>query len=98
MQLDRIHRLSGIAAVTLSLIAFVTVLTGFWQKPQADEGTGAHIFQLAIVLAAPTLLVSIATTDWKRPRAAAPLFIAGTALALAFGALYYLEHFFWVRG
>ena len=98
MRLDRIHRLSGVAAVLLSLIALVTVLTGFWQHPQADEGTAAHIFQLSVLLAAPALLIHFATTDWKRPRAARPLLIAGTTLIFAFGTLYYLEHVFWAHG
>jgi len=96
MAIERVHRVSGIAVVALSVIALLTVLTGYMQQPQADEGTGAHIFQLSVVLVAPMILLFVATADWKRGwRSARPLVIAAVALALAFGALYYLEHVRW---
>jgi hypothetical protein len=89
-----VHHASGVLFIVLSLVALLTVISGFFQPPQTDEGTGAHIFQLAIVLSAPALLVLLATGDWKRPgRIARLLAIPFAALALAFGALYYLEHF-----
>jgi hypothetical protein len=75
-------------------VALLTVLSGYLQPPQRDEGWGAHIFQLTIVLLAPTLVFFLATADWKQPvRSARPLALPAAALVLAFGALFYLEHY-----
>ena len=91
---EQINRVSGKILIALSLIALLTVLSGYFQAPQPDEGAGAHIFQLSIVLLAPVFLLFLATVDWTRPsRNAKPLAFSGSALVLAFGALYYLEHF-----
>jgi len=96
MHVQQINRLSGRAVTVLSLIALLTVLTGYLQAPQADEGTGAHIFQLAVVAVVPAILLFLATADWRRPRQSArPLALPAAALALAFAALYYLEHYWW---
>jgi len=41
----------------------------------------------------PTILLFLATADWRRPlRSARPLAFSAAALVPAFGALYYLEH------
>ncbi len=93
---QRINQICGRVLIAISLIALLTVLTGYAQQPQPDEGTGAHIFQLAVMAVLPTGLLFFATADWRRPRhSAKPLGIAGTALILAFAALYYLEHVWW---
>ncbi len=100
---QRIHRASGIGLIVLSLIALLTVLSALRvsldpfsihpQPPLPDEGTQAHIFQLAIVALAPTILLYLATADWRRPgRSARPLALSAVAVALAFGVLYYFEH------
>jgi len=100
---QRTHRICGVAMTALSLTALLTVLSGLRvsfdpfsihpQPPRPDEGTQAHLFQLAIVALAPTILLYLATADWKRPlRGARPLAISAAAVILAFGALYYLEH------
>jgi heme/copper-type cytochrome/quinol oxidase subunit 4 len=90
----QINRISLRISTVLSVIAFLTVLTGYLQPPQPDEGTGAHIFQIAIVLLVPTLLLFLATADWKKPlRSVRPLAVPAAALVLAFTALYYLEHY-----
>jgi hypothetical protein len=100
---QRINRVAGIGLIVLSLTALLTVLNGYrisfhpfalsTAPPQPDEGTGAHIFQLSIVALAPTILLFLATLDWRRPlRSARPLAFSAAAVVLAFGALYYLEH------
>ena len=95
---EQINRLSGKGLIVLSLIALVTVLTGYFQPPQPDEGTAAHIFQLSIVALIPTIMLFLATADWKQPsRSARPLAVAGVALVIAFAALYYLEHYYYHR-
>lgn len=82
------------AILFLSCLALLSVLSGYTQPPQTDEGTGAHIFQLSIVLLAPTIFLFLVTADWSRPlRAVRPLALSTVALFLAFGALYYLEHY-----
>ncbi len=92
MRGHRINSLSGRLVFALALVALLTVLTGYFQPAQADEGAGAHIFQITIVLLAPVLLLFLLTMDWKRPlRGARPLAVPATMLVLAFGALYYLE-------
>lgn len=91
---QRINRVSARAILILSLTALLTVLIGYAQPPQPDEGSLAHIFQIAIVALVPMLLLFAGTADWKQPRQSArPLAFPVAALVLAFGALYYLEHF-----
>jgi hypothetical protein len=90
----QINRISLRISIVLSVIAFLTVLTGYLQPPQPDEGAGAHIFQIAIVLLVPTFLLFLATADWKKPlQSVRPLAVPAVALVLAFTALYYLEHY-----
>ena len=94
MTRQSIHRATTFGVVGLSALAFLTVLTGFLQPPQPDEGAGAHIFQLTVMVFVPVILLFLATADWTRPRhSARPLLISGTMLILAFGALYCLEHY-----
>jgi uncharacterized YccA/Bax inhibitor family protein len=93
MHARQINRVSGRVILVLSLVALLTVLIGYTQPPLPDEGTGAHIFQLSIVVLAPMLLLFLATADWRRPsQSVRPLALPAAALVLAFGALYYLEH------
>lgn len=90
----RINRVSGKIIIALSFVALLTVLTGFAYPPQPDEGAAAHIFQITIVALVPMILLFLVTADWRQPlRSARPLTIPGFALVLAFGALYYLEHY-----
>jgi hypothetical protein len=98
----KIHLASRAAMVGLALVALVTVLWGYTMPrgtpAPRDEGTGAHLFQLAVVLLLPAGLVYLGTANWKEPRrAVAPLAVAGSVLLLAFAALYYLEHS-WLSG
>jgi ABC-type uncharacterized transport system permease subunit len=94
MREQQINRMSSRVIIILSLAALLAVLTGYNQPPQPDEGTGAHIFQLSIAAVVPLLLVFIATADWKQPlRSVRPLVFPTAALVLAFGSLYYLEHY-----
>jgi Na+/H+ antiporter NhaD/arsenite permease-like protein len=91
-----INRVSGKAALLLSLIALFAVLSGYLQAPQPDEGSAAHIFQLSIALLAAAILLFFVTADWTRPRRALrPLAFPTAVAALAFAALYYLEHYFY---
>ncbi len=94
MQAQLIHRASRWAILALSFIALFMVMTGYFQPPQTDEGSAAHIFQIAIVLLVPTFLLFLATADWRQPwRSARPLALPASVLVVAFAALYYLEHF-----
>ena len=91
---EQINRVSSKTLIVLSLIALITVLSGYTQPPQPDEGTTAHIFQLSIVALGPMALLFFATANWNRPmRRVRPLVFPAAALLLAFGALYYLEHY-----
>jgi hypothetical protein len=90
----RINRASGLLLIALSLTALLAVLGGFTQPPQPDEGVGAHIFQLSIIALVPTILSFLVTANWKqRWGSARPLAFSTVALVLAFGALFYLEHY-----
>jgi hypothetical protein len=94
MRGQQINRISGRVLIILSLIALLAVLSGYMQPPQTDEGAAAHIFQLSIVLLVPMILLFLTTSDWKQPfRSARPLAFSAATLVLAFGALYYLEHY-----
>ena len=96
MHNTQINRASSKALIALSLLALLTVLTGFLQRPQADEGTAAHIFQLSVVLALAVAVPFLVTLDWRQPRRSArALALPATAMFLAFVLLYYLEHFYY---
>ena len=91
---QQINRVSGRVILVLSLAALLTVLIGYTQPPQPDEGALAHIFQLTIVVVVLMILLFLATADWRQPfKSARPLALPAAALVLAFGALYYLEHY-----
>jgi len=96
MTTHQINRLSTKVIFVLSVLALLTVLSGYThppQTPEQDEGAAAHIFQLSIAAVALAILVFLVTADWKqRLRAVRPLAFPAAALTLAFGALYYLEH------
>jgi len=92
----QLNRLSGFGVVLLSVTALVVVLSGYTMRPLADEGTGAHIFQLSIVALVPVALVHVATADWTRPvRSVRALALAAVVTTLAFAALYYLERVYY---
>jgi len=90
----KINRVSARIILVLSITALLAVLSGYAQPPQADEGAAAHIFQLSIVTLIPVFVLFLSTADWRQPsRSARFLALPGTALVLAFGALYCLEHY-----
>jgi hypothetical protein len=94
MREKQINRVSGRVLIVLSVTALLAVLSGYIQPPQPDEGTAAHIFQLSIVALVPTILLFLATADWKQPlRKARTLAFPAAALLAAFAAPYYLEHY-----
>ncbi len=101
MRAGQVNRISRGLMVALSLLALLTVLSGYLQPPHPpdpDEGTAAHIFQLSIVALVPMIVVFLATADWSRPwQSVRPLAISAVALILAFGGLYYLEHYYFFR-
>jgi hypothetical protein len=91
---ERINLISGRVVTCLAVLALITVIGGYFSAPETDEGIGAHIFQLLILLIAPMILLFIFTADWKKPlRSMRMLGLPGAALALAFAALYFLEHY-----
>ena len=100
MVTQQINGLSAKVIIVLSVLALLTVLSGYThppQPPEPDEGAAAHIFQLSIVGGALSTLLFLATADWKQPlRSVRPLTFPAAALVVAFGALYYLEHFRYV--
>jgi heme/copper-type cytochrome/quinol oxidase subunit 4 len=98
MRTQDLNSVSRKVLVVLSLIALLTVVSGYFQAPQPDEGAAAHIFQLAVVALAPTILLFLATADWKkRARNVRVLAFTGVTMSLAFGALYYMEHYFYME-
>ena len=96
---QRLNRISVKSLIVLAVIALLSVLSGYFQPPQADEGMAAHVFQCSVVAFVGMLLVFVATTDWKRPlRSARALVIPMAVLICSFTALFYLEHYFYVAG
>jgi hypothetical protein len=97
MTTRQINRISTAGLVVLSLVALLDVLLlGYARPPLADEGAGAHIFQLAVVLMAPIGLVFLATADWTAPgRAVRRLIVPAVLTMAAFAALFYLEHYYY---
>jgi len=98
VQSDLVNRVSSIAIVGLSLTALLVVLWGYSQPPLPDEGMGAHIFQLSIAALLPMTFLFLITADWRQPRRSArPLALTAAATVLAFAALYYLEHVYYLE-
>jgi len=96
MRGEQLNRVSRKVIIGLSVLTLLTVVSGYFQALQLDEGIAAHIFQLSIVALVPTILLFLATADWKQPlRSARPLAVPAAALVLAFAALYYLEHYYY---
>jgi len=96
-----INRVSNFAIHGLSLFAMCLVVGAtvlakmgrFNPAAETDEGTAAHLFQLAIALLVPAGLVFLLSADWRKPvRVALRLVAPAIALAIAFGTLYYMEH------
>jgi hypothetical protein len=96
MHSEKLNLFSARVVLVFSMIALVTVLSGYIQPRHpapVDEGAGAHIFQMSIVLTSGGLLLFLFTADWKQPwRHARRLALPGVALVAAFSALYLLEH------
>ncbi len=63
---QQVNRVSRKVLIILSLTALLAVLSGYAQPVQTDEGTAAHIFQLSIVALVPTILLFLATADWRQ--------------------------------
>lgn len=90
----QINNVSAKVILLLSSVALLTVLSGYTQPPQTDEGTAAHIFQLSILAMGPAIMVFLATADRRHPlRGTRQLVLPAAALTAAFAAMYYLEHF-----
>ena len=90
---QRLRFVSSIAVISLSLVALLTVASGYVRPPQPNDAR-EYIFQLSIVALLPMMLVFLATADWRQPvRSARPLAFAVAASAVAFVGLYVLEHY-----
>ncbi len=101
MNNETVNRISGQIMLGLSLFAMFlvvgaavfTIVGRLDPSPNGDEGTAAHVFQLAIVLLVPVGLVFLATADWHRPlKVGKRLAVSAVALVVVFSTLYYLEH------
>jgi hypothetical protein len=104
MSIDFINRTSSVAFTVLCVTAFGTVfqavvrglIAGHVPPPEADEGTAAHIFQLAVVGAVGVGLILVATTDWRHPwRGIRPILLPGVALVLAVAIVFYFENIYY---
>jgi len=64
-------------------------------SPDGDEGTLAHLFQIAILLLLPSGIAFIFTADWRRPKKVAKnLILPAVAVVVAFSVLYYMEYMY----
>ena len=92
-QHDGMYRLFSGLVLFLSAVLLADVASGFLgprQPPTADEGTQAHIFQIAIALMFPIWLAALVTT--RSVRAAWPLAVGAASVIVSFAAVYALEH------
>jgi len=90
------HIILGLSLFAMFLVGGATIFTmlgGFNPSPNGDEGTAAHLFQLAIGLLLPTGLTFLVTADWQEPlKVTKRLVLPAVALVVAFSTLYYMEH------
>ena len=87
------NRVASALVLVLSAVILGDVaggLLGPRQPPTADEGTQAHIFQIAIALMFPTWLAALVTT--RSLRTAWPLAAGAISVIVSFAAVYALEH------
>jgi len=95
MNRKKINRISAVTPIVMSLMALglvVTTVTTGWERVLKDEGAGAHIFQLLIVLQVPFLVAFVATAEWNRFMRVA--WLAGlqiAALGVAIGSVAYFK-------
>ncbi|MEO6223052.1 MAG: hypothetical protein ABIP90_07360 [Vicinamibacterales bacterium] len=86
----------GLSLFAMSLVVGATGLVMLGRlnpSPDGDEGTLAHLFQLAIVLLLPAGLTYLATANWRQPwDVVKRLAVPTAALVVAFSTLYYMEH------
>ena len=101
MSEHRVNRVSGFVVLGLSLFAMslvvgATILASLGRldpSPDGDEGTLAHLFQLAIVMLLPAGLTFLMTANWERPLGVVKrLTVPALAIVVAFSTLYYMEH------
>ena len=101
MSEQAVNRISARVVLGLSLFAMLlvcsaailTLLGRFDPAPGGDEGTPAHLFQLAIVLLLPAVGTFLVTADWQEPTSVAKrMALPAAVVAVAFATLYYLEH------
>ena len=95
MLCKKINRVSAIAPLVMSALAFVLVLiavgTG-WDAGRTDEGSAAHIFHLLIALQLPFVVTYLLTANWKRLMPVAfTLSCQVVAIALAFAPVAYFK-------
>lgn len=64
----RVLGISTVVPVVLSAFAFALVAANIVAgvQPQADEGTGTHVWQLLMVLEVPLIGMFVALADWHR--------------------------------
>jgi len=91
MRRETINRITAIAPMSMSLLAFgiasASVITG-WERSLKDEGAAAHLFQLLIVLQIPLIAAFLMTADWRRLRAIAwVIVLQAAAQGFALGTL-----------
>lgn len=93
---QKLNRITTIIMMVLSFTALLMVLSGYVFPEHAhatDEEDAAHIFQLSIAALVPTIILFLVTADWQKPmRTMRPLIFSSAILAIAFVALYHLEH------
>jgi hypothetical protein len=92
---QKINRMSAIAPLAMSVLAFILVLVAVatgWDAGKTDEGSAAHIFHLLIALQLPFIVAFLATADWKRfMRVVATVSFQVAAIALAFGPVHFFK-------
>ena len=92
---QNINRISAIALLVMSLLAFTLVLVAVaagWNADMTDEGSAAHIFHLLIALQLPLIGAFLITADRKRfSLVATILSLQVAAITLVFGPVAFFK-------
>ena len=81
----RVNRIAAVLPLVLSVLALALVTANILMgvRPQPDENTSAHLWQLLMIAQLPFILLFAATADWSRRTPALVIALQTFGIAVA---------------